>query len=253
MLKFFLIFTLALLWPTAGHLKEPPLKPSSPCVLGVDFDLTNLRSLEKTFKSDLDEFLSRPIYVRISVATALLKRLDSKTRTENKDYVFPAERHDLNSEAGRAAHAIEALLKIKLPFVTPRSTEAEQLRIQQEATHSLAVYRTALRETLNSLPEDQAAKDAREAKIKELLSKVSLGKPVEFEQWVSGIHAMNSILEIWNPIGLTTKDLEDRYGLAPNRQEEFVTYGSQSKQKSREYRFVLDDSKRIAAVFIQEY
>jgi hypothetical protein len=248
-----LILTIALLYSTPVDSKEPIPKLRGPCGVCTDECVVGVGSSEKFFKAELEQYVACPIYFRISLATSLLKYLNSKKRTENPNYVYPATCHDLNSEAGQAAYAIEALLKIKLPFVTPRSTEAEQLRIQQEATHSLAVYRTALRETLNSLPEDQAAKDAREAKIKELLSKVSLGKPVEFEQWVSGIHAMNSILEIWNPIGLTTKDLEDRYGLAPNRQEEFVTYGSQSKQKSREYRFVLDDSKRIAAVFIQEY
>jgi hypothetical protein len=204
----------------------------------------------KRFLEGLEPWKKTSLWVRISICDHAIRSLTDTKRNPNPDYRYPAEGHDLESVAGRTAQIFETLLGIKLPFVTPRTSETELLRLQQEATHALEVYRAAVRATLDSLPVDAEQAKSTEKKLGEIVKQIQFAAPPSFETGVRNQRAMAQVLAIWNPIGLTEADLTKRFGAAPKQGEGVLSYniGHTGRYESS-YVFLLDKSKRIRAVF----
>jgi hypothetical protein len=233
----------------------PTVKPDEPKKYAGIPDSSLVRQLVeldqtvKQFDAELDQWKKQPLCSKLSLAELATREIGKAERKPNPDYEYPATCHDLQSRAGRAARILETLLKIELPFVTPRSTESELLRIKQEAATALEVYRTAVRATLDSLPVDAEQAKATEKKLSEIVKKIQFTSPLTNEQALKNELAIGELFVTWNPIGLTKDDLTKRFGVAPKEAGRSLSYVFVSPRVTLTLGILLDQSYRVKAVF----
>jgi len=166
------------------------------------------------------------------------------------EFVQKRGTHDLNTDAGRSAHAIERLLACRLSIVVTKNTSREQLEtLHTEAAKEIDLLVTRVTEA------ELRKKDTPSV---EELAKRYMGRivPPPKEAAPKSTRSCGQLFEEWNPIGKKLSDLETIFGkkASCSKPGEFVFEvdlgldGLPSGVIMRYYRIYTDANDRIRAV-----
>ncbi len=148
----------------------------------------------------------KPLLYKVLAGPTFVNALTGDHPTPLDGFEWQEGKHDFNRYPGRAAWAMEELLGIKLPTVTPKTTKKELAEIQKEAERLLREH------TKKIMKESGEGKVGRPtAEIKKLYH----GKIVQSQDHEKSIAAgrvMAVMLDEWFPLGKKLSDLEEIVG-----------------------------------------
>ena len=192
---------------------------------------------------EIAEFVRRlepaPTYMKLVFAEELANRLliDKEcpmSELAGHRYAYREGTHDLRRLPGRAAHALEHLLGVALPKVTPASSPADLKLLHGKAVRLLGAYRSGVMAMVRDYEIGKRA-DALTATYK---GKVRPGA----RHWYESTLAMARLLADWFPIGKKLSDLEKIVGYKPDRRDrKQVSYWFETSTGGWAFHFTIED------------